>query len=295
MAIRSILVPLSGRFAADDPQSLDRAALDAALRTGRRLGGHVTALCPTLPANEPEKALAAWVPSYGVEQLISIVEKGEKVRAKRARQSFEAAVAAMKVEKQPDENDAAGVDVSYVEEVGDIRQSVMNYGRVTDLLVVASTPERWRSHFRPILDTALRDTGRPLLIAPLQASVDRPTRALIAWNGSMEAARALSAAVDFLPPRCEVDVVAVVEDEIAGPTAEQAAGYLERHGVASQFRSLQGGRRESSELIISHAKARQCDLLIMGACIHNRAHRVLFGSVTEAVLSQTEFPTLMVP
>jgi len=86
-----ILVPLSGRFDPDDPESLDWSALETGLKVGEQLQAHVEVLCITGPPRNPEKALAAWIPSYGAEQLAKLIEEEGEARHKRARSSFEAA------------------------------------------------------------------------------------------------------------------------------------------------------------------------------------------------------------
>ncbi len=294
MTMRKILVPLSGRFDPDDLESLDWSALETGLKVGQQLGAHVEVLCVIGPPSEPEKALAAWIPSYGVEKLIDMIEKEGEARHKRARSSFEAAINGL--EKRPTITSEAspGFSVDFAEHVGEIRESVGLRGRLADLVVIANSPERWRWHYRPILDAALRDTGRPLLVSPLKATPNLGRRVAIAWNGSIEAARAVAALLDFVRPGAKVVIMSVAETGTVAPGVEDVADYLRWHGVESKALELRGDERSSADLIVRRALASNCDLLVMGASVHGRAHRVVFGSMTETVLSRAEIPALMV-
>ena len=77
------------------------------------------------------------------------------------------------------------------ERVGLPAQVVVHKGRLSDL-VVLDFPEPLASGLDRVLDAALFETERPvLLVPPVQAADDDPLRSVtIAWNGSLEATRA---------------------------------------------------------------------------------------------------------
>src|SRR5262249_28510482 len=64
-------------------------------------------------------------------------------------------------------------------------------GRLSDLIVIARPNGRASSLSSMALETALFDTGRPVLLVPAGSTANLCHRPLIAWNGSLEAARAV--------------------------------------------------------------------------------------------------------
>jgi len=294
MPVRKILVPLSGLYDPEDPESLDWPALDTALSVGQQLAAHVEVFCITGPPREPKTSLATWVPGHSVDQLIDMIEEEGEARHKRARASFEAAI--NRLDKRPTiaSDVCAGFSVNFVERVGEIGESVSVQGRLADLVVVANSPEGWRLQYRPILDAALRDTGRPLLVSPQKPWPSIGRRIAIAWNGSIEASRAVSSLLGVIRPGAEVVIMSVEENGAPASTAKGAADYLRWHGVESDILELEGDARSSGDVILDSALDDNRDLLVMGACIHSHVHRVAFGSMTETVLSRAEIPVLMV-
>jgi nucleotide-binding universal stress UspA family protein len=51
--------------------------------------------------------------------------------------------------------------------------------------------------------------------------------------------------------------------------------------------------RLTGEVILAHAKALGCDLLIKGAYTQSRLRQIIFGGTTRHILSHTELPVLM--
>ena len=293
MPIRKILVPLSGRYDPQESNSLDRPALIAGLSAGQRLAAHVEVLCVTAPASRPEIPLAAWVPGHTVDQLITNIEEESEERHKRARASFEAAIGMLENRPDPGSADTVGFSVEFVDCAGEVREVVGARGRLADMIVVANSPERWRLQYRPILDAVLCDTGRPLLVSPPNPHANIGHRIAVAWNGSIEASRAVAAMADFAPQGAKVAIMSIDENGVSAPTAEDAAAYLRRHGIESEIVEMNGDSRSSGDLILDRALEEKCDLLVMGACIHSRAHRMVYGSMTATVLARPEIPVLM--
>lgn len=291
-AHEKILVPLSGRYDPDDPESLDAVALEVGLKVGQELEAHVEILCVTGPPREPEKALAAWIPSYGIEQLLDMIEQEGEARHERAKLSFKMAINSLEIRPAITSEASSGFSAEFVEHVGEIRQSV-GRGRLADLVVIANSPERWRWHFRPILDAALWDTGRPLLVSPPKAPPSLGRRVAIACNGSIEASRAVAALLAFIQPGARVLIMSVAEGGAAIPGVEDVADYLRWHGVEGKALELPDDARSSADVILRRALESNCDLLAMGACIHSHAHRAVFGSMTATALSAARIPVLM--
>ncbi|MBB1092614.1 universal stress protein [Rhodopseudomonas pseudopalustris] len=166
----------------------------------------------------------------------------------------------------------------------------------TDLVVVGhpapgGLPSTW------LPEQMLLSAGVPLLIVP-QGWSDGPiaNNVLLAWNASREARRAIT---DSLPILKAADSVAVVvvdaeKNPLHGhePGAD-IAHLLSRHGVAVRVEQLQSKGTSVADTIRRFAAEDQSDLIVLGAYGHSRRRELLFGGVTQSLLSTVTVPTLI--
>ena len=289
MAIKKILVPLSGRYNPDDPQSLDKPALKTAARLVRHLDAQAEVLSVVGPSNTQATGWVSWVPDYGVDAVLDAMERQGEIRRKNIRKSYESLV-------QPDV-DAGQLRASLIEKRGELEATVGAAGRLSDLIVVASSEVEWEQPFRPILDVVLRQTGRPVFVSPLVAPEKTGENVVIAWNDTSEAARALSGAMTFLKRAKSVTVLTGRDGD--GPAAhadpEAVAEYLGLHGVTATSRTFVSEHRKVGQEIIDTARGDGADLLVLGSVMHSRAHSLVYGSLTEEVLKAPKLSALLVP
>jgi nucleotide-binding universal stress UspA family protein len=162
-------------------------------------------------------------------------------------------------------------------------------------LVVAEQPNPdFPGERRMIVEAALFGSGRPLLLVPyIQRQPLRLERALVAWDGSATAARALANAMPFLARSGHVEVVTV-----GGRSAEEEQDsvriirHLKRHGIAAEFRLLPDAGDVASALL-SHASDASADLLVMGGYGHSRLREFVLGGATRGILGSMTLPVLM--
>lgn len=295
MTIRRILVPLSGRHDPEDPASLDAPALQAALAVGARHEAHVEVLCVTAAPGQPEAEWSAWLPGYGIHELIRWTEQENEERRRRAKAAFDRAVAALPVQPPLTDDPASGFSARFTEAAGGIARTVGAAGRLSDLIVTANSRAGWEAPFRPILEASLRGTGRPLLVSPPQPAASFASRVALAWNDSVESARALAAGLELMTAAEQVRVICCRESDSVAPQPEPLLEYLAAHGVEAEASELEATPRETPGAIVAAAEAAGSDLLVLGAYLHSRAHSLLYGSVTEFVLSDPKLPALLVP
>ena len=120
------------------------------------------------------------------------------------------------------------------------------------------------------------------------------TNVLIAWNCSTEQARATAFAMPILKRASRV-IVLTVEGGAAvpGPTGQQLCRYLQLNEVPAKPLTVGLDGRLTGEVILAHAKALGCDLLIKGAYTQSRLRQMIFGGTTRYILSNAELPVLM--
>jgi nucleotide-binding universal stress UspA family protein len=172
-------------------------------------------------------------------------------------------------------------------------------GRAADLTVVGPAGGDGGGGDEALLaEAAFMDTGRPALVVPPDwAGTLPPARALVAWDGSREAARAAGDAIPLLRHAGDV-VVLVVDAHAAGPRFgdEPGAGlaaFLARHEVKARIKHVAGIAGGPGPTILAQAQEERADLLVMGGYGHSRVREMLFGGTTRHILDQTTAPVLL--
>lgn len=168
--------------------------------------------------------------------------------------------------------------------------------RYADLVVVSQAdPEDPCSRLAPGLPGfVMLASGRPVLVVPHSAAVTGlGTRVLLAWDASLEAARAVTGALPLLRAAVQVEVAVFNPGPAHGnePGADIAL-YLARHGVKAQV-SVHHSTIEVGEALLSLAADQQSDLIVMGGYGHNRVREMLLGGVTKTILRSMTVPVLL--
>jgi nucleotide-binding universal stress UspA family protein len=133
---------------------------------------------------------------------------------------------------------------------------------------------------------------RPLLVVPyIQQDAAVGKRILVAWNGSVEAIRALNAALPLLR---QADSVAVASFRAADEPADDPdlLPYLGRHGIDARFIDESPGL-DGGEPLLSLVADQGADLLVMGGYGRAQLSELLLGGVTRSILQAMTVPVLM--
>lgn len=180
--------------------------------------------------------------------------------------------------------------------VGQASNQIGQHARHADLTLIGPdmATASWRDE---ALDGALFASGRPVYVHPDEgAPTLRPRRIAIAWNGALEAARAVREALPFMVEAGAADIVLVdppMDDALGrGEPGAQIAAYLARHGIAVTLHQVPSGGRRTSETIAAHVRELGSDMLVMGAYGHSRLREWIFGGTTRALLARPPLPIL---
>jgi len=142
------------------------------------------------------------------------------------------------------------------------------------------------------LETALFDTSRPVLMVPDGVPMNLFHHPIIAWNGSLEAGRAVGFALRFLT-ECEggVDIFTAPERKHRTET-DELQRYLHWHGVVAE-RVLVEDSRPIGMSLLAQASSNQAGLIVMGAYTHGHYRQFLFGGMTRYVMDHAATPVLL--
>ncbi len=143
-------------------------------------------------------------------------------------------------------------------------------------------------------ESVIVESGKPVLVIPRAGRVDSVgRRALIAWNGSAQAARAVTAALPLLRRADEVHAVTWARDPVLAPFSRIGiAEFLGRHGIAATLHP----RDQSShvgEALRELARELDADLVVMGCYGRSRARERVLGGATRSALGTMPVPLLM--
>lgn len=176
---------------------------------------------------------------------------------------------------------------------GQARDDFARLARHFDMTIVGQSPEDDRDD-ELLAEAALFGSGRPVLFVPrIHTRAPSFDRALVAWDGSRAAARALADAMPMLEMAKSIDVVSV-----AGPRTsyKELPGFnitrhLARHGLNAELKRLPMAG-DIGETLLSFAADAGSDLLVMGGYGHSRLREFVLGGTTRTILSSMTLPVL---
>jgi nucleotide-binding universal stress UspA family protein len=172
-----------------------------------------------------------------------------------------------------------------------------SYGRVFDLIVLGRPGPAPENPRMAPLESALFDSGRPVLIVPKKTPTSIGHNVLVAWNRSTEQAHTNLFALPLLQRAEKVTVLTVEGGATTGPSGEEATLHLRRNGVKAEALTIPRGDRVSGEAIggitLDHAASLGCDLIVKSAYTQSRLRQMIFGGATRHILANATLPVLM--
>ena len=234
--LKDVVVNLSGRA------PLDFAA-DYATSIAATFGAHVTGIAFLYEPVIPDGTLGG-VPV----DLIELQREENSKIARDAISRFEAGVKKAGVASETRQLDAT---------FGGAATLFAQIARRFDLAVVGQAQREGGASDELIIEGALFESGRPLVVVPyIQKRGMTLDRVLACWDGSRTAARAIGDAMPLLERAKAVDIVIVAEerksDEITGANMSE---HLARHGVRASVKRIAKGDLAIEDVLLSYAAA----------------------------------------
>ena len=264
-----------------------QSALDTALSLARTFGSCIQGF-----ALRPAVAdLVAMDPDSGLTMVA--VKENDAEMARNAEDFFRAFMSQNGVPARHDDAAPASLSFAWLSDAPSGHDFVGSYGRVFDIIVLARPGDEWQSPAMVTLESALFESGRPVMIAPPASPASLGTNVLIAWNGSTEQARSMGDAMPLLRRAERLTICTVEGATVAGPSGEEMARTLKMNGIAAEPITLKPNKRTAGEVLLAKAEELGCDLIVKGAYTQSRLRQMIFGGTTRHVLAHAKLPVLM--
>ena len=288
MAFKSILVPF-------DDSVASRSALATAYHVAQQHSSHIEVFhvqadpresIPNISGDGYDGAI--------VQSMIKQAGENAEKSSLAAHNFYEEFCAAHNIPIVESGPAPQGASMWWHQEVGREDQAVALRGRRSDLVVVGRPQGDVNRSALMTLHAAIFETTKPVLLAPADPTDSFGRRIAIAWNGSMQASRAVSSTIPFLTKADEVLIVAMKTEKSAKRLRGHELGdHLAWHGVETRGVEVLQGKQKVGEALLKMCASEGVDLLVMGAFSHSGLMQIIFGGVTRYVIENTEIPVLM--
>ena len=283
--LRRILVPVRG-------DGKGRGVLTHAALVARRFGAHVQ-VTHCRPRTEDLMPYASAIPGYLSRQVSEQFAEVADAEERSLRADFDRVAGELDLAVVEDGH-GAGPSISWSEDSGRQVEVIRRRGRLADLIAVPQ-PDRDRNLGANTLKSALFHTGRPVLMCPA-GEPTAPTlgeRVALAWNGSLEATRAVAMNLDLIGRAGEVAVLVSGNSGGPGASAEDLRTYLAVRGVVARIEPVDAGNGVGRALL-GRAGGLGADVLVMGAYGQSHERETVFGGNTQAVVDSARMPVILV-
>jgi nucleotide-binding universal stress UspA family protein len=280
--IKTILVPATASDA-------DNAVFASALAVAELFAAHINVLHVRVDA----AALAVTMASEGggsmlVGGLVERLEAEAEARERKARAFFDSFCARERLELAAAPPGPAGPSAHWTQQVGAEPLWITEYGRAADLVVIGR-PIDGDGVAPETIETALLESGRPLLMPPASGMTELPETIVIAWKATREAAHAVTAASPFLLRAKRVRILTVAEEgDASSEEGRELMTNLRWRSIEVSAERLEPDQHNPADTLIN-ATAESQALLVMGGYGHSRLREWVFGGFTHHVL-QTAAP-----
>lgn len=280
--MKRILVPMLG-------DAGDRPALDMAASIARRRGAHIDAL---LFRRDPRDMIPMVGEGFNAAMIDSIMAAGEAQAAERDKAARATYADWHKAAGMSSDAAASRPSAGFSVVTGPMPGGVARPARVADLTVFARTSRENGQERAGLIEVAMFDSGRPVLLAGSGGVADIGRKVMIGWNGSAEAARAVAMAMPMLSAADAVTVI-VVDDGDVQETPDDLVHTLTLWGIAASGRKVKAGSDGVAATLESEATASGVDMILLGAYSHSRVREFIMGGVTDDALTDSSIAMLL--
>lgn len=285
MTLQTILVPVRG-------DGLGEGVLNHALALARRSDAHLDVV-HCRPHPEDLLPYGVYVPTSIKKEITASAGGLANAEEQRVRSIFDDYCRHHQVKEVEGRPWPVGeVSLSWREETGKQADIVGQLGRLADLVAVAR-PDHRRKLGHNTLEAALLETGKAVLVCPPVPVSSVGSHVALAWNGSTEAARAVTAAMAILTGAEQVTVLSVETGAKEPLGAEALRDYLGDHDIRVSILTPSAKSHGVGQALLGAAAQAGADLLLMGAYGQSRWRELVLGGVTQFIVEHSNMPVVL--
>ena len=155
-----------------------------------------------------------------------------------------------------------------------------------------------RETVEEIAQQVILHSGRPVFFMPYIGAHRIPCKnAMIAWDGTPTATRAVHDALPLLKTVATVYILVVQEGKKKTAPgellADDLASHLQHHDVNAVVKRVSSGTFDTQTVILNQIADNDIDILIMGGYGTPNLKQQIFGGVTRSLLSTMLIPVIM--
>ena len=181
---------------------------------------------------------------------------------------------------------------SWEHEDGRAHEHLLRRSSLSDIVVLGSREPMSKAPSLLARQMVMR-LQTPMLLVPEHLNgLNCAGTAVVAWNGSAEASRALKAAVPLLAKARSVVLASVLGEPDArfDLPAVEGAEYLSRHGISCEMTEFPCEQGTVGEALADVVARREAAYLVMGAYGHSRLVETVLGGVTRELFADPPIP-----
>ena len=271
MPIMDILLPLAG-----EPELSAIAAIDKCVAVAGNIGARITALAveEEIPVR-PKVTISA-----DLDNTTAIAAARSVTNAKGLLDAFDAAAIRLGVRSEQRLSRLAGAEIP---------AHFALWARLKDLSIVPVKADDGQSE--KIVEQLIFESGRPILLCPEEHAATLAVafeEAVIAWDHTAPAARAVADALPMLQAAARVRVITATDDKTPAEMVSAAAlvAHLAEHGIKAGFEAVRIDGSSVGKVFETDAKTNMIGLLVMGASRHSRVNQTIWGGATKTIIGR---------
>ena len=279
--IKSILLPFNNVL----PTAV---AINAARTLGRHFESYIEgAFC---------RQLLPVIAGEGItlpgDYLAEFEEEGRR-QSEEARDVFFQLIGEADIPEADLEEATVGLRAGWTEMVGTGTGGVAEYARLFDLSIIARPDDEVAVEWKSTIEALLFESGRPILLVGDEVPSVVGDRVVVAWNGSVEAARSVAMSEALLLNSSEVVVVTVAGATVPGPSAKQLVAQMCARNIPARAETIERGEATVGGAFLDYVEDFDADLLIKSAFTQSRFRQWVFGGATKEIIATASIPVFM--
>lgn len=174
---------------------------------------------------------------------------------------------------------------------------IVESAAAADIVVIGgASSETQQSANLKLLETVIRQSGRPVLVVPPQVeNAEVGHVVMIGWNGSREAVRAAHDALSLLHEGNTAHILHVADgsrSDVPDTSTNELAAAFARHGVDTTVIQRTWNQPGVAAALNREAFERCVDMIAIVAFGHSRTYDLLIGAATRELLTRSDLPVL---